>query len=319
MALLTAKKQHIPPLDGATGWLNSEPLTPEALRGRVVLVQFWTYTCINWLRTLPQVRAWAETYKDAGLIVLGVHTPEFEFEHDLDSVKRAVASRAITYPVAIDNDYAVWSAFDNHYWPALYLIGADGAIHYEHFGEGQYAETERAIQQLVGKSSKPVNVTAKGAEVEADWDDLGSPETYLGYLRGQGFASGNAIFETPQSFAIPERLKLNSWGLSGIWALRRDRIELNSPDGRIAYRFHARDIHLVLAPTVYKQPVRFQVLIDGHPPGSAHGSDIAEDGTGSVDEGRLYQLIRQRGQIRDATFEIVFNDSGAAAFVFTFG
>jgi len=311
---------HIPTLEGATGWLNSEPLTPEDLHGHVVLSQFWTYTCINWLRTLPHVRAWAAKYADDGLIVLGIHTPEFVFERDVDKVRRAVAARMIEYPVVLDSDYGVWEAFGNRYWPAIYLADRDGAIRYEHFGEGRFEETERAIQELLGIESDLVDPEGVGAEADADWDDLGSPETYLGYARGQGFASGGgAAFDSPHAYTVPETLRLNSWALDGTWRLRRDRATLVDAGGRIAFRFHARDVHLVLAPSDAAQPVRFRLLIDGDAPGDAHGADVAADGSGTVDESRLYQLVRRPGPIDDATFEIEFLEPGVEAFVFTFG
>jgi thiol-disulfide isomerase/thioredoxin len=311
---------RIPELDGATGWLNSEPLTPADLRGHVVLAQFWTYTCINWLRTLSHVRAWAGKYADDGLIVLGIHTPEFVFEREVDNVKRAVAERMIEYPVVLDNDYAVWDAFANRYWPALYLVDSDGAIVYTHFGEGQYDETERMIQRLLGDDRELVDVDGQGLEAEADWNDLRSPETYLGYAQGRGFASdGGASFDGAREYTAPAQLERNSWALSGRWALRRDRVALEQAGGRIAYRFHARDVHLVLAPADRDRPVPFRVLLDGGAPGDAHGADVAADGSGVVQDARLYQLVRQPGKIHDTTFAIEFAEPGVEAFVFTFG
>jgi thiol-disulfide isomerase/thioredoxin len=311
---------HMPSFGGATGWLNSEPLDPAGLRGRVVLVDFWTFTCINWLRTEPYVRAWSQGYHDDGLVVLGVHTPEFAFEHEVDGVRRAIEARGIDYPVALDNDYAVWSAFDNHYWPALYFVDREGIIRDHHFGEGRYEQSERELQRLLGVEREPVSVEGVGVEAEASWDDLGSPETYLGYDQARGFAAATeAELDAPHTYPRHDGLALNAWTLSGSWTLGPDRAVLHEAGGAIAYRFHARDVHLVLRPAVPDRPVRFRVLLDGGAPGAAHGSDVADDGTGVVREGRLYQLVRQPGRIRDATFEIAFEDPGVEAFVFTFG
>jgi thiol-disulfide isomerase/thioredoxin len=297
-----------PSYDGATGWINSEPLTPDALQGRVVLTQFWTFTCINWLRTLPYVRAWSEAYAGDGLVVVGVHTPEFEFEHDPARVRRAVDEMRIAYPVALDPDYAVWSAFANRYWPALYLADRDGVMRYEHFGEGRYEETERAIQQLLGVDRPPVPVSGQGAEAAADWDDLRTPETYLGHERS----------DRPASTA-PDELRLNQWGLSGDWTQHAQGAVLEEPGGSIAFRFHARDLHLVMGPETDGAVVRFRVLLDGEPAGAAHGVDVDEHGLGAATERRMYQLIRQPGQIEDRTFQIEFLDAGVGAYVFTFG
>ena len=317
---------ELPSFGGASGWLNSQPLTKDGLRGKVVLVDFWTYTCINWLRTLPYVRAWAGKYKEQGLVVIGVHTPEFRFEKDLDNVRRAVKDRKIDFPVAIDNDYGIWRAFDNHYWPALYLIDAQGRIRHHQFGEGGYERTERIIQQLLGEAGSSgigdhlAAVEARGVEAEADWPDLKSPENYLGHERTENFVSpGGAALDKRRVYAAPARLKLNDWALSGDWTVKRDGVALNKTNGRIAYRFHARDLHLVMGPAVRGASVRFRVLIDGRPPGAAHGSDVDEQGNGTVSEQRLYQLIRQPKPIADRQFEIEFLDPGVEAFAFTFG
>jgi thiol-disulfide isomerase/thioredoxin len=317
---------HFPSLDGATTWLNSEPLTPEGLRGKVVAVDFWTYTCINWLRTLPYVRAWAERYRDHGLVVIGVHTPEFPFEHDLDNVRRAVKEMQVTYPVAIDNDYAVWRAFSNHYWPALYLIDAEGRIRHHQFGEGDYEEAERDIQQLLVEAGNAnvgqdlVTVDGHGPEIAADWDHLESGENYLSYERTNGFASpGGAVVGERRLYAVPERLGRNQWALSGEWTVEPGFVALNTANGRISYRFHARDVHLVMGPAGHGSSVRFRVRLDGQAPGYAHGSDVDEHDEGVVSEQRLHQLIRQAWSITDRTFEIEFLDPGVEAYAFTFG
>jgi thiol-disulfide isomerase/thioredoxin len=316
----------MPPLDGATTWLNSEPLTADVLRGKVVAVDFWTYTCINWLRTLPYIRAWAERYHDAGLVVIGVHTPEFPFEHDLENVRRAVREMRVTYPVAIDNDYAVWDAFNNNYWPALYLIDAEGRIRHHQFGEGDYEEAETVIQQLLAEAGVKgldhalVAVDARGLEVAADWDHLGSGETYIGYARTDGFASpGGAVLGERHLYTVPEHLRHNEWALSGDWTIERGYAALNSAGGRIAYRFHARDLHLVMGPPQPGTAVRFRVFIDGSPPGAAQGGDVDEHGKGVARNQRLYQLIRQVASIVDRTFEIEFLDADVEAYAFTFG
>ncbi|TMB35414.1 MAG: thioredoxin family protein [Deltaproteobacteria bacterium] len=317
---------ELPSFGGASGWLNSQPLTKDGLRGKVVLVDFWTYTCINWLRTLPYVRAWAGKYKEQGLVVIGVHTPEFRFEKDLDNVRRAVKDRKIDFPVAIDNDYGVWRAFDNHYWPALYLIDAQGRIRHHQFGEGGYERTERIIQQLLGEAGSSgigdhlAAVEARGVEAEADWPDLKSPENYLGHERTENFVSpGGAALDKRRVYAAPARLKLNDWALSGDWTVKRDAVALNKGNGRIAYRFHARDLHLVMAPAARGSSVRFRILVDGQPPGAAHGTDVDDQGNGTVSGQRLYQLIRQPNPIADRLFEIEFLDPGVEAFAFTFG
>ena len=316
----------MPSLDGATGWLNSPPLTVAGLRGRVVLVKFWTYTCINWLRTLPYVRAWADKYQDQGLVVLGVHTPEFDVEHDLDNVRRAVKELRVHYPVAVDNDYTIWSAFDNHYWPALYLVDAQGKIRHHRFGEGGYEESEMILQQLLAEAGSGgigqdlVSVDPTGVEAAADWDSLRSPENYLGYQRTENFTSADgAVLDTPHVYALPTRLRLNQWALAGDWTVKRQAIVLNAPDGGIVYRFHARDLHLVMGPATPGTPVRFRVLLDGQPPAAAHGTDVDEAGDGTVTRPRLYQLIRQPGPITERTFEITFLDPGVQAYAFTFG
>jgi thiol-disulfide isomerase/thioredoxin len=316
----------MPSLAGATEWLNSPPLTPAGLRGSVVLVDFWTYTCINWLRTLPYLRAWADKYRDHGLVVLGVHTPEFDVEHDLDNVRRAVKDLGVDYPVAVDNDYAIWTAFDNHYWPALYVVDAHGQIRHHQFGEGGYQQSEMIAQQLLteagaeGIGQDLVVVDPGGVEAAADWDSLWSPENYLGYARTEHFASPDgAVLDTPQVYAVPGRLRLNQWALAGDWTVKRQAIVLNVPDGGIVYRFHARDLHLVMGPATPGTPVRFRVLLDGQPPGAAHGTDVDEAGDGTVTHPRLYQLIRQPGPITERTFQITFLDPGVQAYAFTFG
>jgi thiol-disulfide isomerase/thioredoxin len=316
----------LPSLAGATQWLNSPPLTAAGLRGKVVLVDFWTYTCINWLRTLPYLRAWAEKYKDHGLVLLGVHTPEFDVEHDLDNVRRAVKDLAVDYPVAVDNDYAIWGAFDNHYWPALYLVDAQGQIRHHRFGEGGYEESEMILQQLLtdagisGIGQALVSVDPTGVEAAADWDSLWSPENYLGYQRTDNFASSNgAVLETPHVYEAPARLRLNHWALAGNWTVQAQDTVLNQAGGRILYRFHARDLHLVMGPAAPGTPVRFQVRIDGQPPGAAHGTDLDDQGDGTITDPRLYQLIRQPGPVSDRTFEITFLDPGVHAYAFTFG
>jgi thiol-disulfide isomerase/thioredoxin len=316
----------MPSLDGATGWLNSQPLTAAGLRGKVVLIDFWTYTCINWLRSLPYVRAWAERYRDQGLVVIGVHAPEFAFERDVDNVRRAAKDTRVDYPIAIDNDYAVWTAFNNRYWPALYFVDAQGHIRHHHFGEGEYEQSEMVIQQLLeeagieGIDHDLVSVDARGVEAGADWGSLRSPENYLGYERTENFASpGGAVLDEPRFYDAPDRLRLNHWALSGDWTLELQAAVLNEANGRIAYRFHARDLHLVMGPAARGTSVRFRVLLDGEPPGVAHGIDVDEQGNGTVGEQRLYQLIRQPKPIDDRHFEIEFLESGVEALAFTFG
>jgi thiol-disulfide isomerase/thioredoxin len=317
---------HLPGFDGATGWLNSPPLPAEGLRGRVVLVNFWTYTCINWLRTLPYVRAWADRYTDHGLTVIGVHTPEFGFEHDLDNVRQAVKDLGVEFPVAVDNDYAVWTAFDNHYWPAFYFVDAQGQIRHHRFGEGDYEQSEMILQQLLteagsgGTDQELTSVDARGAETAADWASLRSPENYLGYERTDNFVAPNgSILDTSYAYAAPTRLRLNHWALSGDWSVQRQAIVGNQANGRILYRFQARDLHLVMAPAARGTPVRFRVSIDGQPPAAAHGTDVDDQGNGTLTQPRLYQLIRQPGPVAERTFEITFLDPGAQAYAFTFG
>src|SRR4051794_7250425 len=281
----------MPALDGATDWIGVEPLDLAQLRGHVVVVDFWTLTCINWLRTEPYVRAWSQAYRDDGLVVVGVHTPEFSFEHDIGLVRQATAERSIDYPVALDNDYDVWSAFDNHYWPALYFVDADGVIRNHHFGEGRYEQSERVIQGLLGIERELVSVEGRGVEAEADWDHLRTPETYLGYGRGERFASpGGAAFDERRAYELPGRLRLNEWALAGEWTIESERVALDEAGGSIAYRFHARDAHLVLAPGA-RVPIAFRMLLDGEAPGPSHGVDVDEDGNGVLSEGRLYQLV----------------------------
>jgi thiol-disulfide isomerase/thioredoxin len=317
---------HLPGFDGATGWLNSPPLTAAELRGRVVLVNFWTYTCINWLRTLPYVRAWAERYSDHGLTVIGVHTPEFDFEHDLDNVRQEVKDLRVGYPVATDNDYAIWTAFSNHYWPALYFVDAQGQLRHHRFGEGDYQMSEMVLQQLLteagdgGTDQDLVSVDAGGVEVAADWASLRSPENYLGYERTDNFVSPTgSILETSYAYAAPTRLGLNHWALAGDWTVTPQATVLNQAGGRILYRFHARDLHLVMTPAAPGSPIRFRVQLDGQPPGAAHGSDVDDQGNGTLTQPRLYQLLRQPGPISDRTFEITFLDPGVQAYAFTFG
>jgi thiol-disulfide isomerase/thioredoxin len=316
----------LPSLGSATEWLNSQPLTPAGLRGKVVLIDFWTYTCINWLRSLPYVRAWAEKYKDQGLVVIGVHAPEFAFEKNVDNVRRAAKDMRVDYPIAIDNDHAIWRAFENKYWPALYFVDVQGHIRHHQFGEGEYEQSEMIIQQLLadaGNSSighELVSVDARGAEAAADWSSLKSPENYLGYERTENFASpGGAVLDKRRDYAAPARLRLNHWVLSGDWTVESQATVLIKANGRIAYRFHARDLHLVMGPATRGTSVRFRVLIDGESPGAAHGIDVDDQGNGTVTEQRLYQLIRQPEPIADRHFEIEYLESGVEAYCFTFG
>jgi thiol-disulfide isomerase/thioredoxin len=317
---------HLPGFDGATGWLNSPPQSAADLDGKVVLVDFWTYTCINWLRTLAYVRAWAERYQDQGLVVVGVHTPEFPFERDVDNVRQAVKDMTIAYPVAIDSDYAIWQAFANRFWPAIYIADAEGRIRHHQFGEGGYAECEMVIQRLLrdsGRDAVPhdlVSVDPTGLEAQADWASLRSPETYLGYEQARGFASaGHAVLDQTHNYVAPDRLNLNHWALTGDWTLERRASVLDRTEGRLLFRFHARDVHLVMGPRPRETSMRFGVLIDGEPPGDSHGLDTDRQGRGTVDQQRLYQLIRQPGSINDRTFEITFLAPGVEAYVFTFG
>lgn len=317
-----------PSLSGATGWLNSPPLTAMSLRGKVVLVDFWTYSCINSIRQLPYVRAWARKYQDKGLVVIGVHAPEFAFERNSDNVRQALKDLRVSLPivVALDSDHAVWSAFNNNYWPALYFIDAKGQIRHHVFGEGDYDQSERVIQQLLAEAGASsidqalVSVDAPGIEAPPDLDDLKSPETYVGSERAENFSStGGSFFSSRSVYVAPAQLELNHWALAGDWTVGKHSAVLNAANGRIVYRFHARDLHLVLGPKTRGEPVRFRVLIDGKPPGAAHGIDVDEQGNGTVTQPRLYQLIRQPAPVVDRQFEIQFLDPGAEAFVFTFG
>jgi thiol-disulfide isomerase/thioredoxin len=317
---------QLPSLDGATGWLNSPTLTATGLRGNVVLVDFWTYTCINWLRTLGYVRAWAEKYVDQGLVVVGVHTPEFPFEADVGNVREAAKDMTVEYPIALDSGYAVWAAFDNRYWPAVYIADAQGRMRHHQFGEGGYEECERVIQRLLREGGRSgigddlVSVADDGFEAQADWANLESPETYLGYAQAQRFASpGGAELDGPRTYVAPKPLELNHWALAGDWTIESRASVLNRADGRIAFRFHARDVNLVMGPRPRDASVPFRVLVDGEPPGEAHGLDVDEQGHGTLSQQRLYQLVRERGSITDRTFEITFLAAGVEAYVFTFG
>jgi thiol-disulfide isomerase/thioredoxin len=316
---------RLPSFDGATGWLNSPPLIADELRGRVVLVNFWTYTCINWLRQLPYVRAWAQKYTGQGFVVLGVHTPEFAFEHDADNVRRAMKDMRIEYPVATDNDYQVWRAFDNYFWPALYFADAQGRIRHHHFGEGEYPQSEMVLQQLLAEAGFDagralVSPEARGIEAAADWASLRTPENYTGYERTEGFASpGGMRPDRPHDYAAPERLGLNQWALSGRWTAEEQAARADAAGGQIAYRFQARDLHLVMGPAAPGTSVRYRVLLDGQPPGPAHGGDIDAEGRGTVTDQRLHQLVRQPGPVTERTFEITFLDPGAEVYALTFG
>ncbi|MGA9800547.1 MAG: cytochrome c biogenesis protein DipZ [Terriglobales bacterium] len=316
----------MPDLSGAVAWINSPPLTRDALRGKVVLIDFWTYSCINCLRALPYVEAWSTKYKDAGLVVIGVHTPEFAFEKERSNVEKAVRDLKITYPVAIDSDYKIWQAFNNQYWPAHYFIDGKGRIRYHHFGEGEYDESERVIQQLLKEngatsfSAGVINVSATGVEAAAAGDNVRSPETYIGYERAENFASTQPLAQDSRKVYTPRaRLSLNQWALGGSWTVSPESAVLQAPPGKVVFRFHARDLHLVLGPAKNGKPVRFKVTLDGTPPGEDHGSDTDANGVGAVDGHRLYQLIRQKGAVEDRTFEIEFLDPGVQAFAFTFG
>ena len=317
---------RLPSFEGATGWLNSDPLTPDSLRGRVVLVDFWTYTCINWLRTLPYLRAWAAKYQDDGLTALGVHTPEFGFEGNLDNVIAQSRSLGVEYPIAVDSDYAVWSAFANHFWPAVYIADREGRIRFHHFGEGEYPMTEMVVQQLLldagadGIAQDLVMVDPRGLEVAADWQTLQSPETYVGYDQSTGFAQEDVtVFDQPRVYAPPGPLPLNSWGLSGNWTVAGHAAISNEPGGRIAFQFHARDVNLVMGPSSHGASIPFRVLLDGQLATDAHGTDVDPDGNGTVSDQRAYQLIRHPGTIDDRLFEIEFLDAGVEAYCFTFG
>ncbi|MBV7514363.1 MULTISPECIES: cytochrome c biogenesis protein DipZ [unclassified Pseudomonas] len=317
---------NLPPLDGAVQWLNSPPLTAQALKGKVVLVDFWTYSCINCLRSLPYVKAWAEKYRDQGLVVIGVHAPEFAFERDVGNVTKAMKDLGINYPVAIDNDFKVWRAFNNQYWPAHYFADAQGRIRYHHFGEGEYAESERVIQQLLHEAGAAkvadglINASAEGVQLAPDMNEVQSPETYVGYQRAEHFVPETSLVpDKVSAYSAPSKLALNDWSLDGQWNVGPERATSGAPASRIVYRFHARDLHLVLGPGADHKPVRFKVLVDGKAPGDAHGTDVAPDGSGSVTEQRLYQLVRQTGGVTDRTFSIEFLDPGVSAYAFTFG
>jgi len=317
---------EFPDLGGATAWLNSDPLTPAGLRGKVVVVQFCTYSCVNWLRTLPYVRAWSQKYRDHGLVVVGAHSPEFPFEHDVEKVRPALEAMAVDYPIAMDNNFAVWGAFDNNAWPALYFIDAEGRIRHHHLGEEDYERSERVIQELLAEAGfdgidrELVSPEISAVEAPADWETLGSPESYVGYERAARFASSDRLLpDQPHDYGDPGGLELNEWALSGNWTAGRQATVMNEAGGRITYRFHARDVNLVLGPSESGDQVRFRVHVDGTPPGEAHGSDVDDQGNGTIDEFRLYQLVRQPGAVSDRTFEVTFLDPGARAYVFTFG
>jgi cytochrome c biogenesis protein CcdA/thiol-disulfide isomerase/thioredoxin len=317
---------NLPPLSGAVQWLNSPPLDAQALKGKVVLVDFWTYSCINCLRTLPYVKAWAEKYRDQGLVVIGVHAPEFAFERDIKNVTQAMKDLGINYPVAIDNEFKIWRAFNNEYWPAHYFADAQGRIRYHHFGEGEYAESERVIQQLLREAGATkvsdglINAKAEGVQMAPDNNEVQSPETYVGYQRAEHFVPETSLVpDKVATYSPPKQLALNDWSLGGQWHVGSERATASAPASRIVYRFHARDLHLVLGPGADGKPVRFKVLIDGKAPGDAHGMDVAPDGSGRVTEQRLYQLVRQNGGVSDRTFSIEFLEPGASAYAFTFG
>jgi cytochrome c biogenesis protein CcdA/thiol-disulfide isomerase/thioredoxin len=317
---------QLPPLNGAVQWLNSPPLDAQALKGKVVLVDFWTYSCINCLRTLPYVKAWAEKYRDQGLVVIGVHAPEFAFERDVGNVTKAMKELGINYPVAIDNGYKIWRAFNNEYWPAHYFADAQGRIRYHHFGEGDYAESERVIQQLLREAGAKtvadglINADAQGVQQAPDMNQVLSPETYVGYQRAEHFVPETGLVpDKVATYNPPANLTLNDWSLGGQWAVGAEQATASAPASRIVYRFHARDLHLVLGPGADGKPVRFNVSIDGQAPGDAHGVDVAADGSGRVTEQRLYQLVRQTDEVKDRTFTIEFLDPGVSAYAFTFG
>jgi thiol-disulfide isomerase/thioredoxin len=316
----------IPPLTGAVEWLNSPPLSVDELRGKVVIVNFWTYSCINCLRTLPYLKTWSKKYRDQGLVVIGVHTPEFAFERSPANVKRAAHDLGVDYPVAIDNKYAVWQAFGNQYWPAFYIVDATGHIRYHQFGEGNYDKSERVVRQLLAEAGHatlpaPGSVPqANGTQVASDERDVLSTETYIGYKQADGFASREKVApDTLKAYTAPAELSLNTWSLQGPWTVSADQAQVGAPSGKISYRFHARDLHLVLAPATDGKPLRFRVTIDGAAPGASHGTDVAADGSGIIESVRLYQLVRQAGKVDDHTFTIEFLDAGAKAYAFTFG
>jgi len=316
----------MPSLDGAVAWLNSKPLSPAELRGKVVLVDFWTYTCINWQRTLPHVRAWADKYAQHGLVVIGVHSPEFAFEKDLAKVREATTQLGVNFPVAVDSEHAIWRTFGNAYWPALYVIDVQGKIRHSHFGEGEYERSERVLQQLLMEAgaknvgTELVRVDGKGSLAQPDWANLRSPETYIGHARAHNFASpGGFSRGRTRAYTAPERMRLNSWALAGDWSVGPEAATLERGNGRVAYRFHARDLHLVMGRVNGRAPVPFRVLLDGKPPGAAHGADIDADGRGMLVGHRLYQLVRQPGRVQERQFDIEFQQPGIEAFAFTFG
>jgi thiol-disulfide isomerase/thioredoxin len=323
MARLAARGDF-PGFDGAVGWINSPPISNDDVRGKVVLVDFWTLTCINWLRTLAYVRAWAKTYRDHGLVVVGAHTPEFSFEHDIDNVRRAANDLRVDYPIAVDSDYEVWRAFNNMYWPAVYIADADGHIRHHQFGEGGYEECEMVIKGLLREAGRTdigddlVDVRPEGLEAQADWANLQSPETYLGYEQGRSFAAREVRVDEPTDYVIPASLELNQWALAGEWTIESGASVLNRADGRIVFRFHARDVNLVLR-SREGSSVPFRVSVDSRPPGDAHGLDVDADGRGTLTDPRLYQLVREPGSITDRTFEIAFEAAGVEGYVFTFG
>ena len=313
----------LPSLSGATDWINSPPLTPEGLRGKVVLVDFWTYTCVNWTRTLPYVRAWAEKYKDAGLVVIGAHTPEFPFEKDIDNIRWSAKVMNVNYPIAVDSNYGIWRAFDNNYWPAAYLADANGTLRFHHFGEGNYDGIERTIQRLLDEAGKKtdgqlVKVNPRGLEVAADYGTLRSGENYLGYRQGEGFAS-DILEDAPKNYSAPARLGLNQWALEGNWTIKEGPVVLSGPHGSICYRFHARDVNLIMSPPIKVASVPFRITVDGKPPGAAHGEDTDAEGNGTLTRQRCYQLVRLQEPVRDRTFEIQFAQPGVEAYDFTFG
>ena len=322
---LPSARSELASLERAGQWLNSTPLTASALRGKVVLVDFWTYTCVNWLRTLPYVRAWAQKYRDNGLVVVGVHSPEFPFEKNIDNIRRAVKDLRVDYPIAVDGDHVIWRAFSNQYWPALYFIDAEGRVRYTHFGEGSYEQSEMMIQQLLveagnnGIGRELVSVDPKGLEVAANWSTLKSPENYVGYDRTEGLVSRGVIVDQPHVYELPTQLRLNEWALSGAWTVKRGLLAVDKSGGRLVYRFHARDVNLVMGPPAPGVTVKYRVRIDGEPPGAAHGADVGDRGEGKVSEQRTYQLIRQQMPVADRQLEIEFIDPGAELFSFTFG
>ena len=317
---------RVPSLEGATGWLNTEPITDAALSGRPLLIQFWTFTCINWIRTLPYIRAWYETYRTSGLVVIGVHTPEFDIERGFDAVERAAKRMGIEYPIAVDTDHRIWQGFGNTYWPAIYLVDTDGWIRHHHFGEADYERSAIALGDLVASATAErlerdiVSARSGGLERQADWSQLRSPETYIGYGAARRFSSPQGLLrDEPRAYSLPESLQLNQWALDGEWRIGHEAAVVNRPQGAIAFRFHARDAHLVLAPAIPGTPVRFRVLLDGKAPGSAHGLDVDDDGNGIIEDPRLYQLVRQAGRIDERTVRIAFPDAGVRAYAFSFG